>query len=86
MIKKYRVIPRGFGGYFHKKAIETEAVYIATSTISVEEYYKIRGLHFVVDSFYNTRLLREIVLYLRSLNNKLARRAVWRVHNDGLLR
>jgi hypothetical protein len=68
MIKKYRVVPKGFGEYSHKKVIETEAVCIATSTISAEEYYKIRGLHFVVHSLYNTKLLKEIVLYLRSLN------------------
>lgn len=65
LVKKYRVIPRDFGEYFGKKVIETESVCVATSTMTIEEYYWLRGEHFVVNGFYNLKVFEEVVSYLQ---------------------
>lgn len=68
MIRKWRVIPRNFGEYLGRKIVETEEVCVATSTISIEEYYYIRGFHFVVHVFYNLKAMKELVSYLKALD------------------
>jgi len=68
MVKKFRVIPRDYGKYLGEKAIEVEQVCVATSTMSFEEYCDLRGLYFVVNSFYNKKAFKEIIFYLRANN------------------
>jgi len=68
MTKKYRVLPRDYGIYFGNKIIETECVCVANSSMTFEEYKQLRGLYFVIYSYYNLKTLKEIVSYLRWVN------------------
>jgi len=68
MVKKYRVIPRDFGEYLGEKVFEVERVCVATSTMNFEEYCNLRGLCFVVNTYYNKNALKEIISYLRMLD------------------
>lgn len=68
MIRKWRVIPRNFGEYLGRKIVETEEVCVATSTISIEDYYYIRGFHFIVHVFYNLKAMKELIQFLSALD------------------
>lgn len=68
LTKKFRVIPRDFGEYLGEKVIETEMVCVATSTMTIEEYYWLRGFHFVVNNYYNLKLFSEVISYLWQQN------------------
>lgn len=65
MVRRFRVIPRDFGVYQGRKVVEVEEVSVGTDTLSFEEYCNLRGFHFVLSSYYNLGIFKEVVGYLR---------------------
>jgi len=65
LVKKFRVIPRDFGTYLGRRVVEVEQVCVASNSLSLEEYFDLRGLHFVVTAYYNLGVFREMIAYLR---------------------
>ena len=65
MVRRFRVIPRDFGIYQGRKVVEVEEVSVGTDTLSIAEYYNLRGFHFVLSNYYNLGIFKELVGYLR---------------------
>jgi len=65
MVRRFRVIPRDFGIYQGRKVVEVEEVSVGTATLSIGEYYNLRGFHFVLSNYYNLGIFKELVGYLR---------------------
>ena len=65
---KHRIVPRDFGRYLGKNAIETEEVCVETSTMTFPEYVYLRGFNFVLSTHYNLKSMKEIIKYLRVRN------------------
>lgn len=53
---KYRIIPRAFGEYEGEKIVESEALVVATNTMSRDDYLSLRELQLVVNAVYNSGL------------------------------
>tara|TARA_Y100000031_G_C8150241_1_gene351990 strand:+ start:71 stop:808 length:738 start_codon:yes stop_codon:yes gene_type:complete len=68
MVRKYRVVPRGYGIYFDNRILEIERVCVQTKDLSFEDYVFLRGFHFVINSFYNSDVFHEMINYLKSID------------------
>ena len=77
MVRRFRVIPRDFGIYQGRKVVEVEEVSVGTDTLSFEEYCNLRGFHFVLSSYYNLGIFKEVVGYLRQSSVSIFDWLVW---------
>ncbi|HJN46040.1 MAG TPA: hypothetical protein QF572_17880 [Vicinamibacterales bacterium] len=62
---KWRLITLDFGRYDGQPVFDVEEVAVQTKDLPFEDYVRIRGLAFVIESLYNDAILVEIVKYLR---------------------
>lgn len=63
---RWRVLPRSFGEYDGRKALEIEEVGVSTSTLSFDDYRKARKIHLLLNIFFNEWLYREPLEYLKA--------------------
>lgn len=70
----YRPIQEAFGEYdiLNKKTkiCETEKIITQTNTMSVDDYYKARKIHFIISLFHNTNLIKPMYELLKKFNIK----------------
>lgn len=62
---KWRLVPLNFGEYEGRKLFDAEEVAVSSSTLSFEEYLKIRLLALLTEVMYNDYQCLEIVQYLQ---------------------
>jgi radical SAM superfamily enzyme YgiQ (UPF0313 family) len=67
MVAKYRVIPRDFGRYEGEVVVEVEKVCVATNSLSLEDYFYLRGFHYISYCIYNGETFKELIAYLRGI-------------------
>ena len=67
MIDKWRILPKQFGEYNGKKALEIERICVATNTMSYQEYLNCRNYSFVVKLLAN-QVFAPIYKLVKKLN------------------
>jgi radical SAM superfamily enzyme YgiQ (UPF0313 family) len=53
LVKRHRVVPRTFSTIDGTRILDTEEVIIGTNTMSIEDYFELRGLAFSVSVFFS---------------------------------
>lgn len=66
MVTKFRVVPDYYGSFRDINVVEIEEVCIGTNTISTDEYFDLRGIHFFLAGYHADHNMFEIRRYLRN--------------------
>jgi len=72
-ITKYRIVPRQFSIVHGNKIFDTEAVIVASNTMSFEDYLELRGLSFIITVFYSSAEILPFKKFMREQKKDLAK-------------